>query len=57
MSNKVEYDDALNDAGWVMTSQLHKYGPVNGAQFNAMKSCLKEAIETYLERKEKDAAK
>lgn len=57
MSDKVEYDDALNDAGWVMIEKLQTYGPLNGHQFNHIKSCLKDAIEAYLHRKHKENEK
>lgn len=53
MSNKVEYDSALNDAGWVMIHRLQELGPLNGAQFNYMKSALREAIQTYLDASSK----
>lgn len=55
MKDKVEYDDALNEAGWVMIERLQSYGPLNGPQFNNMKSCLKDAIEAYLDRKQKES--
>lgn len=54
LNKGVDYDDALNDAGWKLTEGLQKYGNLTGHQFNNVKGCLKEAIEVYLARKAKD---
>lgn len=49
MSNiEVNYDNALNEAGWVLIEELRKFGDVNGHQFNHIKPSLKLAIEKYL---------
>ena len=50
-SKTVEYDNALNEAGWEMVTKLQELGPLTGEQFNNMKSCLKSAIEKYLSKK------
>lgn len=42
-----DYHQALNEASWDMMLGLQEHGPINGHQFNAMKSVLKKAIETY----------
>lgn len=52
--NKVEFDNALNEAGWVMISELQEHGELNGGMFNAMKACLSVAIDTYLAEKGKE---
>jgi len=53
--NTVKFDNALNEAGWVMINELQKHGEVNGSMFNAMKTCLSSAIGTYLLFKEAEA--
>lgn len=50
-SKNIEYDNALNEAGWEMVTKLQELGPLTGEQFNNMKSCLKSAIEKYLSKK------
>lgn len=48
---KVEFDNALNEAGLVLLHELRKYGDVNGRMFNNIKPSLKIAIESYLAEK------
>lgn len=50
---KIEFDNALNEAGWELVSELRKFGDVNGHMFNNIKQCLKSAIEVYLSESEK----
>lgn len=45
----INYDNALNDAGWILINAIGRYQEVSPALFNNMKGCLKEAIEAYLE--------
>jgi hypothetical protein len=45
---EIEFDNALNEAGWALSNELSKYGDINGNMFNNMKGCLKIAIEAYL---------
>jgi len=47
-SVEIEYDDALNNACWVLVEELQKHGKVSGKQFNNIKGCLKLTIEKYL---------
>lgn len=49
---RVEYDDALNEAGWAFTeAYVQHFGePVPGRLFNHTKPLLKVAIEKYLAR-------
>lgn len=56
MKNKVEieYDDALNQAGWELYEMISKFQHVEPRLFNNMKGCLKAAIETYLSVKSDD---
>lgn len=49
---KIEYDDALNEAGWTLLEEIQKYQQVDGHLFNNLKSFLKAAIEKYNEVKE-----
>lgn len=51
---KVEFDNALNEAGWAMIHELQKFGGVGGRMFNNMKPCLKVAIEKYLSESDKE---
>lgn len=44
----IEYDDALNNAGWKLHGLLAAHGPVTGAQFNSMKRILREVLLSYL---------
>jgi len=44
--------DALNDAGWELLNQINQYQAVDGPLFNNLKSCLKAAIEVYLNHEE-----
>lgn len=46
----IDFDDALNDAGWTLLDKIGEYQHVDGPLFNNLKSCLKAAIETYLEK-------
>lgn len=49
MSNiEINYDNALNEAGWALIEEMRKFGEVNGNQFNHIKPSLKIAIEKYL---------
>lgn len=52
MINEIDYDDALNEAGWTLLEEIQKYQQVDGHLFNNLKSCLKAAIEKYNEVKE-----
>ncbi len=52
METKVDFDDALNFAGWVLLEEIQKYQEVDGHLFNNLKGCLKAAIEAYLNSKE-----
>lgn len=45
---EIDYDDALNEAGWVLLDEIGKFQKVEGHLFNNMKGCLKAAIEKYL---------
>lgn len=47
----VEYDDALNEASWVLFNELQKHGEVSTGLFNNLKGCLRVSIETYLKSK------
>lgn len=47
----VEYDDALNEAGWVLLNELQKHGEVSTGLFNNLKGCLRVSIEAYLKAK------
>lgn len=49
---EIEYDDALNEAGWTLLEEIQKYQQVDGHLFNNLKFCLKAAIEKYNEVKE-----
>lgn len=52
MTIEIEYDDALNEAGYTLLEEIQKYQEVDGHLFNNLKSCLKAAIEKYNEVKE-----
>jgi hypothetical protein len=54
---KVEFDDALNEAGWVLLDEIMKYQEVDPHLFNNLKVCLKLAIEVYLTEKAKEESK
>jgi hypothetical protein len=53
----IEYDDALNAAGWVLLEEIQKYQNVDPLLFNHLKQCLKLAIEKYIEAGEKKTMK
>jgi len=38
----------VNDAAWKLHDTLTKYGPLNGHQFNHLKSCLYEALKIVM---------
>lgn len=38
----------VNDAAWKLHDTLTKYGPLNGNQFNHLKSCLYEALKIVM---------
>ncbi|WP_312427439.1 hypothetical protein [Serratia sp. (in: enterobacteria)] len=38
----------VNDAAWKLHDTLTKYGPINGHQFNHLKSCLYEALKVVM---------
>ncbi|RLM25368.1 hypothetical protein BIY26_08855 [Brenneria goodwinii] len=40
--------NALNSAAWKLWEGLSSHGMINGAQFNAMKGILAQAIDVYL---------
>jgi len=40
--------DSLNDAAWELLDKISEYQEVNATLFNNLKSCLKAAIEVYL---------
>ena len=53
----IEYDDALNAAGWAMVEALGSMNiEVSGKLFNNMKIALRPAIAAYLTTKEADNA-
>lgn len=54
MKHEIEFDDALNEAGWTLLEEIQKYQEVDGYLFNNLKGCLKAAIETYLNAKDND---
>lgn len=49
---EIEWDDALNSAGWELYAEISKFQPVDAFLFNNLKGCLKIAIEEYLSKKE-----
>lgn len=51
---KIEFDNALNEAGWALVRELNKYGDISGNMFNNLKPSLKIAIERYMSEKEKE---
>lgn len=44
----------VNDAAWKLHDTLTKYGPLNGHQFNHLKSCLYEALKIVMAAPEKN---
>jgi hypothetical protein len=49
----LEFDDAMNEAGWVMLDNLRDLGvELTPEVFNGLKGKLKDAIEVYLTHKE-----
>lgn len=56
LKGKIEFDGALNEAGWALARELNKYGGVTGHMFNNLKSSLKVAIECYINEKEEEQA-
>jgi len=51
---KVEFDNALNEAGWALVDELRKYGEVGGCIFNNIKPSIAVSIGVYLSEKEKE---
>lgn len=48
----VEFDDALNKAGWELLERIYSLNvEVPPILFNNLKGCLKSAIEVYLQEK------
>lgn len=48
---KVEYDNALNEAGWKMVEEMRLVDGLSAKHFNSIKPCLKSAIECWISHK------
>lgn len=54
MAVEIEFDNALNEAGWDLLDKIGNFQHVEPHLFNNLKGCLKSAIETYLTALEKE---
>lgn len=51
MKSNIEFDEALNEAGWKVLEFLQSKGEVSAAVFNNLKTALKIGIDEYLDLK------